>query len=116
MTAQPPNKKSVFTQRGRDASFCPRQKGPESVICGEGVNAIIDDRGGRSRHRQGARNLDSRLTPPFPIHRQEVWEAIQRENARAAGMNPDTAVDLSKFPNRRQTRPGYERGEPADTH
>ena len=49
----------------------------------------------------------------IPVHRQEVYEAIQRENLRAAGLDPDTAQP-SKFPNRRDSRP--DRAEPADTH
>lgn len=71
----------------------------ESIIIGDNiVITVVDIRGDKVR-------LGIQAPTEIPVHRQEVYEAIQRENARAAGQDPDSAIDLAKFPNRRGARP-----------
>lgn len=66
----------------------------ESIIIGDNiVITVVDIRGDKVR-------LGINAPTEIPVHRQEVYEAIQRENQRAAGTGPDDAVNLtnSKFP------------------
>lgn len=71
----------------------------ESIIIGDSiVITVVDIRGDKVR-------LGIQAPTEIPVHRQEVYEAIQRENMRAQGLDFTTADSLSKFPNRRQTRP-----------
>ncbi len=80
----------------------------ESIIIGENVIVtIVDIRGDKVR-------LGISAPTEVPVHRQEVYECIQRENMRQAGIDPEANPQPSKFPNRRESRPGA--GEPADTH
>lgn len=72
----------------------------ESIIIGDNIIlTVVDIRGDKVR-------LGIQAPVEIPVHRQEVYEAIQREKMCAAGINPDTATDLVKFPNRAQGRPG----------
>jgi carbon storage regulator len=72
----------------------------ESIIIGDNiVITVVDIRGDKVR-------LGIQAPTEIPVHRQEVYEAIQRENMKAAGLDPDEAPpDMSKFPNRRGAKP-----------
>ena len=67
----------------------------ESIIIGDNiVITVVDIRGDKVR-------LGINAPTEIPVHRQEVYEAIQRENQRAGGTGPDDASSLtnsSKFP------------------
>ncbi len=65
----------------------------ESIIIGDNiVITVVDIRGDKVR-------LGINAPTEIPVHRQEVYEAIQRENQRAAGTGPDDAnLTNSKFP------------------
>ena len=73
----------------------------ESIIIGDNiVITVVDIRGDKVR-------LGIQAPKDISVHRQEVYEAIERENMRAAGLD-STKTELpsdSKFPNRRNTRP-----------
>ncbi|GIW94979.1 MAG: hypothetical protein KatS3mg110_3020 [Pirellulaceae bacterium] len=65
----------------------------ESIIIGDDIIiTVVDIRGDKVR-------LGIQAPPDVPVHRKEVYEAIQRENRQAARLRPD------------QTRP-LENGEP----
>lgn len=67
----------------------------ESIIIGDDiVITVVEIRGDKVR-------LGIQALTEIPVHRQEVYEAIQRENLRAQGIDPDTVRDDYKFPNRR---------------
>jgi len=72
----------------------------ESIIIGDNiVITVVDIRGDKVR-------LGIQAPTEIPVHRQEVYEAIQRENLRAAGLDPDEAASPVKpLPNRRNARP-----------
>lgn len=72
----------------------------ESIIIGENiVITVVDIRGDKVR-------LGIQAPTEIPVHRQEVYEAIQRENMRAQGLDPEgVAPALAKFPNRRNSKP-----------
>jgi carbon storage regulator len=66
----------------------------ESIIIGDNiVITVVDIRGDKVR-------LGINAPTEIPVHRQEVYEAIQRENQRASGAGPDDAnlTNSSKFP------------------
>lgn len=53
----------------------------ESIIIGDNIIiTVVDIRGDKVR-------LGVNAPTNVPVHRQEVWEAIERENARARGDN-----------------------------
>lgn len=53
------------------------RKRDESIIIGDNIIlTIVDIRGDKVR-------IGINAPADIPVHRQEVWEAIQRENARA---------------------------------
>lgn len=61
----------------------------ESIIIGDSiVITVVDIRGDKVR-------LGINAPTEIPVHRQEVYEAIQRENKRATGIGPDDAVNLT---------------------
>ncbi len=61
----------------------------ESIIIGDNVQiTIVDIRGDKVR-------LGIEAPAEIPVHRKEVFDAIQRENRKAAGM---TADDLPAGP------------------
>ena len=54
----------------------------ESIIIGDDiVLTVVDIRGDKVR-------LGIEAPQDIPVHRREVYEAIQRENSRAAQLNP----------------------------
>jgi len=58
----------------------------ESIMIGDNiVVTIVDIRGDKVR---------------LPVHRQEVYEAIQRENLRAARLEPGDTEAIGRFSNR----------------
>jgi carbon storage regulator len=58
----------------------------ESIIVGDNVQiTIVDIRGDKVR-------LGIQAPPHIPVHRKEVFDAIQRENRKAAGV---TSQDLT---------------------
>ena len=62
----------------------------ESIMIGDDVViTIVDIRGDKVR-------LGIEAPTDIPVHRQEVYEAIKRENERAAKVNPNTTKDLGK--------------------
>ena len=62
----------------------------ESIMIGDDiVVTIVDIRGDKVR-------LGIDAPSAIPVHRQEVYEAIQRENRKAAQLSPDAARDIGK--------------------
>ena len=62
----------------------------ESIIIGDNiVITVVDIRGDKVR-------LGINAPSEIPVHRQEVYEAIQRENQRAAGIEPEATQAGSK--------------------
>ena len=60
----------------------------ESIMIGdEIVVTIVDIRGDKVR-------LGIQAPTDIPVHRREVFDAIQRENRRAAEMQPEDTADL----------------------
>lgn len=72
----------------------------ESIIIGENiVITVVDIRGDKVR-------LGIQAPTEIPVHRQEVYEAIQREQVKTQGGDTGTVdVAMSKFPNRRAQKP-----------
>ncbi len=68
----------------------------ESIIIGDNiVITVVDIRGDKVR-------LGINAPTEVPVHRQEVYEAIQRENLRSSRLEPQDMRDLGK---NRPTRP-----------
>ena len=66
----------------------------ESIMIGDSiVVTIVDIRGDKVR-------LGINAPAEIPVHRQEVYEAIQRENLRAAQLQPGDTRDIGKFAGR----------------
>jgi len=62
----------------------------ESIIIGDNiVVTIVDIRGDKVR-------LGINAPTEIPVHRQEVYEAIQRENLKASQLEPDEARPLGR--------------------
>jgi carbon storage regulator len=62
----------------------------ESIMIGDDVVVtIVDIRGDKVR-------LGIEAPQDIPVHRQEVYEAIQRENRKANEVNPMDTRDLGK--------------------
>lgn len=62
----------------------------ESIMIGDDVViTIVDIRGDKVR-------LGIEAPTDIPVHRQEVYEAIKRENERASKVNPSSTKDLGK--------------------
>lgn len=60
----------------------------ESIIIGDNiVITVVDIRGDKVR-------LGINAPTEIPVHRQEVYEAIQRENLKAAGVQPKDTKGL----------------------
>ncbi|MEX2137907.1 MAG: carbon storage regulator CsrA [Pirellulales bacterium] len=75
----------------------------ESIMIGDNiVVTIVDIRGDKVR-------LGINAPTEIPVHRQEVYEAIQRENLRAARLDPKDTQALGKGPG-----PGPSRGRSPD--
>ena len=73
----------------------------ESIVIGDNiVITIVDIRGDKVR-------LGINAPAEIPVHRQEVYDAIQRENLRASRIEPRDAQTLGKpAPGRPQTGNG----------
>ena len=72
----------------------------ESIMIGDNiVVTIVDIRGDKVR-------LGINAPSEIPVHRQEVYEAIQRENLRASRLEPGDTQNLGTFANRAGPRPG----------
>ena len=72
----------------------------ESIIIGDNiVITVVDIRGDKVR-------LGIQAPTEIPVHRQEVYEAIQRENRQAARLDPQDARQLEHLnpPLRRDVR------------
>jgi carbon storage regulator len=68
----------------------------ESIMIGDDVVVtIVDIRGDKVR-------LGINAPQDIPVHRQEVYEAIKRENEKAARMQPNDTRDVNT-PNSAQT-------------
>ncbi len=62
----------------------------ESIMIGDDVVVtIVDIRGDKVR-------LGIEAPTSIPVHRQEVYEAIQRENAQAANIDVNAAKNLKQ--------------------
>ncbi len=62
----------------------------ESIMIGDNiVITVVDIRGDKVR-------LGISAPTEIPVHRQEVYEAIQRENLRASQIDPKDARGLGK--------------------
>ena len=72
----------------------------ESIMIGDNiVVTIVDIRGDKVR-------LGINAPSEIPVHRQEVYEAIQRENLRASRLEPGDKQNIGTFANRAGPRPG----------
>jgi carbon storage regulator len=68
----------------------------ESIMIGDNiVITIVDIRGDKVR-------LGINAPAEIPVHRQEVYEAIQRENLRASRLEPKDTRGLGKTPKVRE--------------
>jgi carbon storage regulator len=75
----------------------------ESIMIGDNiVVTIVDIRGDKVR-------LGINAPTEIPVHRQEVYEAIQRENLRAARLDPKDTEALGKGAASRTRSPETER-------
>ena len=62
----------------------------ESIIIGDNiVITIVDIRGDKVR-------LGIQAPKEIPVHRQEVYEAIQRENRKASQLRPGDTKDIGR--------------------
>jgi carbon storage regulator len=69
----------------------------ESIIIGDNVQiTVVDIRGDKVR-------LGIEAPAEISVHRKEVYDAIQRENRKAAGLNPDDVAPAG--PAKREARP-----------
>ena len=74
----------------------------ESIIIGDNiVVTIVDIRGDKVR-------LGINAPTEIPVHRQEIYEAIQRENLRASRVEPKDTRGLGK-PGPAPKAPGAEK-------
>jgi carbon storage regulator len=72
----------------------------ESIMIGDNiVVTIVDIRGDKVR-------LGINAPAEIPVHRQEVYEAIQRENQRAARLEPGDTQGITRFAGRGNEGPG----------
>ena len=71
----------------------------ESIVIGDNiVVTIVDIRGEKVR-------LGIDAPSEVPVHRREVYEAIQRENLRAAELDPQDARQLGRCDSAQSGRP-----------
>jgi len=60
----------------------------ETIVIGDDIEIkVVDIRGDKVR-------LGITAPPHIPVHRKEVYEAIQRENQAAAGVKPEDLAGL----------------------
>ena len=69
-----------------------RQRDESIIISDNIIITIVDIRGDKVR-------LGITAPSEIPVHRQEVYDAIQRENLKASRLQPEDAKKLSKTPN-----------------
>ncbi len=69
-----------------------RQRDESIVIGDDVVVTIVDIRGDKVR-------LGIEAPREIPVHRQEVYDAIQRENKRATQVDPKDVEDLGQSKN-----------------
>jgi carbon storage regulator len=70
----------------------------ESIMIGDNiVVTIVDIRGDKVR-------LGINAPSEIPVHRQEVYEAIQRENLQASALAPEETQGLGKLAARRTAK------------
>ncbi|MFM8284811.1 MAG: carbon storage regulator CsrA [Planctomycetaceae bacterium] len=78
----------------------------ESIMIGDNVViTVVDIRGDKVR-------LGINAPAEIPVHRQEVYEAIQMENLRASRMEPGDARALRPSPG---SKPGPRGAKPGDS-
>ncbi len=71
----------------------------ESIMIGDNiVITVVDIRGDKVR-------LGIDAPTEIPVHRQEVYEAIQRENMRASQLDPSDTRELNKPGKSQEPRP-----------
>jgi carbon storage regulator len=79
----------VLTEKEQAMLVLSRQR-DESIMIGDNiVVTIVDIRGDKVR-------LGINAPSEIPVHRQEVYEAIQRENLRAAQLDPKDTQALGR--------------------
>jgi len=84
-----------------------RQK-DETIMIGDDVEiTVVDIRGDKVR-------LGITAPPHIPVHRKEVYEAIQRENRAAANLKPDEIPHVESLANRRKKRPPEKPAKPKE--
>src|SRR5689334_3355806 len=72
-----------------------RQK-DETIMIGDDIEiTVVDIRGDKVR-------LGITAPPHIPVHRKEVYEAIQRENRAAANLRPDQIPPVGSLAKRRE--------------
>jgi carbon storage regulator len=82
----------------------------ESIMIGDNiVVTIVDIRGDKVR-------LGINAPSEIPVHRHEVYEAIQRENLRASRLEPGDTQDIGRFAGRANGSNGNAggQGKPGD--
>ena len=68
----------------------------ETIMIGDDVEiTVVDIRGDKVR-------LGINAPPHIPVHRKEVYEAIQRENRAAARLRPDQVPRVESLAKRRK--------------
>ena len=95
------SKEGLTNAEGLNARFATWQGpigyeiGAPSIMIGDDiVVTIVDIRGDKVR-------LGIDAPSDIPVHRQEVYEAIQRENRKATQLKPDDTRDLGTNPSGR---------------
>ncbi len=73
-----------------------RHRDESIIIAGNIVVTVVDIRGDKVR-------LGIDAPREVPVHRQEVFDAIQRENQQASQMDPKVARDVGRSPDRQST-------------
>ncbi len=73
-----------------------RHRDESIIIAGNIVVTVVDIRGDKVR-------LGIDAPREVPVHRQEVFDAIQRENQQASQMDPEVARDVGCSPDRQST-------------
>ncbi len=78
--------------QGGSAMLVLSRQRDECIIIGDNiVITVVDIRGDKVR-------LGIQAPTEISVHRQEVYEAIQREKLRAAGLDPDDPKNKPKKP------------------
>ena len=84
-----------------------RQK-DETIMIGDDVEiTIVDIRGDKVR-------LGITAPPHVPVHRKEVYEAIQRENRAAAHLKPDQIPHVGSLAKNKDKDKGKDQQPPPD--